>query len=263
MRNEDHEQTDEQQVHERYLALPKVEPPPLLDEKIIAAAHAELDRNGKKRASGHRAWYVPLSMAAVVLISFSLVLKLVIDEQVLQSKSDGGMPLEEEQEFNREIMEDAMPEQSRERLSAPAPSSAPVEPQSRRKTMEQAVEKMPAPAKKAATRKSVDFGTSTDSSKAVESASTASPLPAPVVVTEGVVEHKSGSGDGVREIRLKRSTDDRQREIRLRQMMELLEQGKYEKLQEELTNFRRRYPDFELPEALAEWENRDRPSVVD
>jgi hypothetical protein len=274
MSNKDHKQTDEQQVRELYQALPKVEPPPLLDEKIIAAAHAELEHEDIKKTSGLRSWYVPLSMAAVIMISFSLVLKLVIDEQAVQPKSDVGLPFEMEREFSRETQDETLQEEDPESSPVLAPqlqqsAPAPAARQSLQEMTGQVLEKELVPTKKAASSagkgsgKGMDSGKVLDSSKDMYSTLSDSPRQAPALSVDMAVEGKYRSDGSQQELRLKGDTENDPREILVSRMKEMLDQGQYEKLQEELRSFRSLYPDYELPEVLAAWENRGRPSFTE
>jgi hypothetical protein len=88
-----------------YGAAPRDEPPPHLDAAILAAARREVGARPRPLA-GLRAWRVPLSLAAVVVLSVSLVTLM---------REEGG----------DELYQSARPD-----IPRPAPPAAPVPPPS-------------------------------------------------------------------------------------------------------------------------------------
>ena len=80
-------------ISRRYRKEAMAEPSPHLDAAIIAAAKKAAEN--KKTVSGPftARWYIPLSLAAVVVISFSVVFKIYDrDEQQIFSKQSGTKP---------------------------------------------------------------------------------------------------------------------------------------------------------------------------
>lgn len=74
----------------RYRAESKAEPPAHLDAAIISAAKHALENDKAGASSTTSRWYVPLSLAAVLVISFSLVFRVYDQEeqQILSTQSE-------------------------------------------------------------------------------------------------------------------------------------------------------------------------------
>ena len=65
----------EAEVARIYDAGARDEPPAALDRKILAAAQQALETSGPRTAFGSR-WAIPLSVAAVMLLSFGVLLQM-------------------------------------------------------------------------------------------------------------------------------------------------------------------------------------------
>ena len=87
MNKQDRFQQDEQAVHELYQSLDKEQPPEFIDRQILSAAHREVSRTDKQQVSP-KSWYVPVSLAAVLVLSLSVVVKLSIEPEVIQQEQE-------------------------------------------------------------------------------------------------------------------------------------------------------------------------------
>src|SRR3989304_3757272 len=64
------------EISKRYRAESTAEPPAHMDAAIISAAKHALDNDKAGAGPSTTRWYIPLSLAAVVVISFSVVFKI-------------------------------------------------------------------------------------------------------------------------------------------------------------------------------------------
>lgn len=142
------EDKDYQSIHEEYQAVANELPPQSLDASILQAAHQAVEsgkqqatenktsdaldkRRRKKRQSGidtqsvKRAWYVPVSYVAMLVVSLSVVMKLALEPEMAPMMSDSIMYendlLEVEQEnYAGETLRDESVVNPVVSLSAPA-----------------------------------------------------------------------------------------------------------------------------------------------
>jgi hypothetical protein len=93
-----------------YAAAPREEPPAALDEAIRAAARREVGSRPRSLRAALRTWRIPVSLAAVVVLSVSVVVLM---------KEEGALRLEERASHIQGMVVEAPP--------APAASPAPLE----------------------------------------------------------------------------------------------------------------------------------------
>ena len=236
MSTDDHKQPDDRQLGELYRELPQHQPSPEVDQAILAAARKASRR--KPGGSTRPRWYMPLSAAAVVMISVSLVMTMVFDEQALQlERQSQPSAVEEQMSMDDEpasissssAVEDTAPAMDTAPLMAPA-APAPAQPMERKKARAAEPDSM------------MQFRSAAPTRVMREQAAGAA---------ESIEKEQSSSVD----------------EAIIRQQLEVLqilyEQQQYEQLAERLQAFRQRYPDYPLPDALAQWADRHLPPPAD
>ena len=237
MSTDDHKQPDDRQLGELYRELPQPQPLPEVDQAILAAARKASRQ--KRSGSTRPRWYMPLSAAAVVMISVSLVVTMVFDEQALRPERQSQPTAVDEQMSmddapasisSSSAVEDTAPAMDTAPLMAPPAAPAPAQPMERKK------------ARAAEPDSLMQFKSAVPARVMREQAAGAA---------ESIEKEQSSSVD----------------ETIIRQQLEVLqslyEQQRYERLAERLQGFRQRYPDYPLPDALAQWADRNLPPPAD
>ena len=174
-------------VSRRYRELGSEEPPPSLDQAILAAS--------RRSAAPRRRWYVPLAVAAAAVLAVGIAL------HIERERPDAGMPTEPA-EAPRDAVRNAPPAVS-------GGAARESRPQAERRSKEERSEAQGAPA-----------------------------APAPIPQTAPAARAMSDA-----------ATPERL----LERIAELRKQGRHEEADKALEDFKRRYPDYRIPE------NRDRP----
>ena len=178
-----------------YRAAAREEPPPVIDDAVRAAARRAVA--SRPRIAGlplSRSWRVPLSIAAVMLLSVSLV--TVMREEAPESDSVGLKTPAQTRSSGISLRDD--------RVS-------------------------PGPALEAGARKDM----------AAAEVVTSTPVPATVpALAAGAIQPRA----------------ELPPDQWLERIEELRRQGKLEEAKTSLAEFRKRYPDYELPVSLKDWE---------
>jgi hypothetical protein len=201
-------------VSKRYRALGREEPPPELDAAILAASRRR-----------HSRWAVPVSIAAVVVLAVGVTLRVQIEE-----RKDA-----EDIALSPRVMQapapaDEVARQSR-RDSAPAPAAAPppVAPESREQPAREAVAPRAAPA-------------------APAPPIVARKLEAPAEAAADRAEPAGRVSAGVAVGKI--SSAPETPEQWLERIAKLREAGKARAAEQSLAEFRKRYPDYKMSEAM-------------
>jgi hypothetical protein len=242
---------DEQAIHDLYQSLSQDQPPADLDAGILRSAHDAVTPEKAAVVEFSRvkkAWYVPLSYAAVIVVSLSVVMKLALEPNVIPVETDSA-PIDTEFFMEKE---DRLAEQ---KISMPPPAAV------------QSV----APKKAAARQKSVK--------KKSKARASAGPRPSPMLEMHSRPEGKQRSMAPVSIINTRSGGVDMQdqsaakgmakqvfsdeveiiepdAENWIEQMLMLLEQGKTEQLKLEIRRFKSLYKAYILPSKLAIWEKQ-------
>ncbi len=115
---------DYKQIHKRYQQVSDEMPPAQLDAQILSAAHEAVEKESQKVTSikqtagmdtqpVKRAWYVPVSYVALLVISLSVVMKLAFEPFTLDSSSEAfDYPAGEESTMALSEMKDQSTEKS-------------------------------------------------------------------------------------------------------------------------------------------------------
>jgi len=239
-----------------YRAASTEEPPAHLDATILAAARREVER-----AQFARNWHLPASIAAVLVIGVSLALMTSeIEDPLPPADISGGVAANEARQAAPAL---AMKQESEAR---PAPrrgierETRPSRERSARSDREDAPQK----------------AASGHADSVAAAPSVAAPAPAPALQqlegdapSESVAEQKGALADSVQG---KRATAALRKEVApssaaptdapdewLKRIGDLLRNGKTAQAREQLAEFRKRYPDYRLPETLRELEAVTKP----
>lgn len=237
MNNDHMNDSQAQDIHELYQTLEQEQPPAELDARILQAAHkaiAETENKVVDFRSPRRAWYVPVSYAAIILISLSLVMKLSLEPELQAPEPDYGLPLDDVDE----PLPAAADFKAREIMELPteviAPSTRQVELSELKK---QEVE-----------RKSQQ--------RVMRAKSMAAP--APMQDVEQISRSKPAVSEfsAQEEVRLEELNGvipDDEVEDWVVYMQVLLSEQQYDKLRQSLYDFRQQHPDYKLPDELVSW----------
>ncbi len=235
-----------------YRAGSNEEPPAYLDAAIVAAARREAARSRFARN-----WHLPASIAAVLVIGVSLALMTSeIEDSLPPADTSAGVAAGKDRQAAPAL---AMKQDSQ---GGPAPRSG--------------IERESRPSRERSARSDREADTLRNSAaepsdSAVAVPSVAAPAPAPALQqfeaaapSESVGEQKGTLADSVRE---KRATAALRKEVApasatpadapeewLKRIGELIRNGKTAQARAQLTDFRKRYPGYHLPETLRELE---------
>jgi len=194
---------DDDKLAERYRALGREEPPAELDRKILAAS-----RRAAGSRPGLRRWVLPLSIAAVIVLSVAVTLQLQREQADLEEQV--GAPAEAG------------------KAAAPAPPAA--------------GNVVRAPVPEAKLQKPAAGAPAQEGRPSRESADR---------------ERFERAAPAAAEERAKQLTAEESPERRLERIAELRRAGRDDEADRLLAEFRRRYPDYRIPEAtLKEVERR-------
>ena len=245
--------SDERKISERYRELAREEPPRHLDDAILAASRRAVDARPAPLVvpTGRRRWYFPVAAAAVIVLAVAVTMH-VEREQPAEEMVVAVEPA-------KEVLRDEAPpvaqapaaqapaaaqgarkaERAPERLyapdpkppSAPAPAAAPPSEQPPR-----ALGRAQEPA-------SVDRAEKTDAL-----AKRADEARSRVGQAEAARSRVQAAAAPAPDARLNRATPEQW----LLGIDDLKRQGKHDEAERELAEFRRRYPNYRIPEAISE-----------
>ena len=197
--------SEEQKISQRYRELPREEPPPHLDDAILAAARrATASRPAPLVApTGRRRWYFPVAAAAIIVLAVAVTVHVERQERDFEVAEYGA----KDAPAASEPQVASSPERSEDRLA-------------RRERMEQPAEQPAAPPAAAAVRESARADAALRSERIVEQKVAGLAAASPEQWLQGIAD-------------LKR-------------------QGRNEEAERQLAEFRKRYPDYRIPEAIVE-----------
>ena len=75
-------------VSHRYAQLASEEPPPALDAEILEAARQAVHPDVVPLKKSPRRWMMPATVAATIVLSFSLVMSIVFDPSIMMNDGD-------------------------------------------------------------------------------------------------------------------------------------------------------------------------------
>lgn len=235
--------SDDSRISQRYRDLPREEPPRHADDAILAAARrAVVPRRSR--------WYVPVAAAAVILLAVAVTLHVERErpddaENLVAMKAEPAVPSEEARVLQ------APP-------AAPAPSPPP------RKGFVPDPKPQAAPAPQPASPPLADSAAQGREeyerrAAAAELARLQAERELPRAERQAAASARADSAEEPRRSRpaaasssLGAVTADRSPEQWLLRIDDLKRQRRHEEAQKELTEFRKRFPDYRIPEAILE-----------
>lgn len=227
---------EDRDLSARYRALPEASPPAALDAAILDAARRDVRM---RRASGLRRWTLPVSLAAVVMLSVLVTLRIENerpDVAALRESTGLATPAEEKAaEPGPAPRLGKASEKGSDPISAlPAPAPARRDEAENMEKKSDAVAAPAAPAPESGMR------------AAPEAASAArAPVEAPAY------RDRADANRAKSEVRMQEAAPESPRAW-LERIARLRREGRIEEADKALEAFRKRHPDFEIPEALRE-----------
>jgi hypothetical protein len=265
---------EDPRVSAGYQALGREHPPEALDAAILAASRRAVGAG--PRRSRLRRWALPVSIAAVVVLTMSIVVRIELERpdletatpvpvapQVLEEKAaqradkkeaDAGLAKRNAQPAAK------LKSQAREAAPAPAPSAPPEAERARREAQGMRAPAAPAPAA-APARQFVPEPPAARAPSAVGAAS----APAPAAVSEAPADRTASPAQGAGRVASGAALEDRAKASAetagkrdesprawLERIARLRREGRAKEADESLAEFRKRYPDYEIPKELRE-----------
>lgn len=211
--------TEDRKVSQRYRELPREEPPRHVDDAILAASRRGTQSRPAPLVAptGRRRWYFPVAAAAIIVLAVAVTMHV------------------ERQQPDLEVAE------------APAAAPAPPPPPE---------EQQPPSRKKSAPRddaRLADLYKATPAPSEPASPPAAAPMPLPVepqarsrAEAQGAMGERRAATDSIA------AAAARTPEQWLQGIADLRRQGRHEEADRELAEFRKRHPDYRIPEATLE-----------
>lgn len=270
MSKQDQQEVDAQKVRELYASINKEQPSAELDARILKVAHeSHKQENSVPIKHDKRAWYMPVAYAAVIIVCFSVVMKLVLEPEAnFQEPELDLLPVIDEAAEPVMVFE----EEQQEDIQASKVMSAPA----KRKINEanEAAEKI-APMSESIQRVQPQVSQAVSASAQKKMRIKQQEKKANVVKQESLGRQDRHYKDNKQSTGM--SQDDRMSSFGLvggalmaerenaeklsaqdwvQKMQGLLDKKAFVQLEKELIQFRQYYPDYELPENLAEIEDK-------
>jgi hypothetical protein len=229
--------TEDDKVSRRYRELAREEPPRHVDEAILSAARRAADARPAPLVvpTGRRRWYFPLAAAAVIVLAVAVTVHV---ERQQRDAEVAEAPVRQEQ--SAPVQASAEPARPAERPRAFTPDPKPKPPQELRtqrnaevladvqKPQAAPAAPAPAPPETSARRDAVtEMREAPQARAAMRSRTEATP----------------GAASG-----LAAATPEQW----LQGIADLKRQGKHEEAERELAEFRKRYPNYRIPETITE-----------
>jgi hypothetical protein len=234
---------DDPKLSQRYRELPREEPPRHLDDAILAASRRAVA--GKKRH-----WYVPLAAAAVIVLAVAVTVHVDRErpsEEVALSQAEqkafvpDPKPAAPAQEAPEALAKrDVAPRPLRREAPAAAPAAPTAQPEAERRAQEAAV----------ADARQADEAAMKErrSEAAASSRAMASAQRAPAAAAAKPAPQAGARLDGLTISAVSPPSPEQW----LLAIDDLKRQGKHEEAEKQLAEFRKRYPDYLIPEGIAE-----------
>ena len=230
--------SDDRDVSRRYRELEREEPPRALDDAILAAS---------RRPAQTRRWYVPLAAAAVIVLAVAVTI------HVERERPDAELVAQTEPAPKAAMEERAKKPQAPEFVPDPKPRPAPESPATVLSDSKSAERRDAAPAAAppadavAAARESgrAAAETSGDQQRLEERTAMARQAPAPAAQAM-----RRAPEPAREEIAQLSSLAKASPEQWLLAIDDLKRQGRHDDAEKQLAEFRKRYPNYRIPEAL-------------
>ena len=239
-------------VTRRYRALDREEPPRALDEAILSAARGAVETHPAPLVAptARRRWYVPLAAAAVIVLS------VVVTLQMQREPSDGELM----------VPPAPWPPASQKETAAAAPAAAVPKAEAPRdaataKTERRLMAAAPKPAASPAPQSTAPEPQRPPEKPFAGAAEPAGPAAAAVGRAAPVPEERAESRQTIERDRpsrmaadalSKRSGEAESPERWLERIAALRREGRHKEADEAYAEFRRRYPEYRIPDAMRE-----------
>ena len=253
--------SDDVEISRKYRQLEAEEPPRALDEAILAAARREAGaRPGALQARSNRQhWYAPLATAAVLVLAVAVTLNMQLERPGIESPAPQPAPQRADQPAAVASSPDAKEEL---KLKATADLKRAVKPAAesdssvRRRDVGQAASApSPAPAAPAvrepqpfAANQAPERAASRADAEAAERAPRMGAIQSLAKRAESAERAEPAEVQGKTQAAMPADTPERE----LERIAELRGQGRHEDADKALVNFRKRYPDYRISDALRE-----------
>jgi hypothetical protein len=208
--------SDDPKISGRYRELPREDPPRALDDAILAASRRAVQARPAPLVvpTGRRRWYFPVAAAAIIVLAVAVTVHV--------EREQPGEEIVSAVEPQKEVMADQAKSEPARRIE---PKPFAVEP--------------PPPPLPAESRE-------------------APKAPAPAAAPPSALAKRADEAGARSEVMARAATAPVSRfsgatpEQWLLAIEDLKRQGKHEEAQRELTEFRKRYPNYRIPEAITE-----------
>lgn len=238
--------SEDPKLSQRYRELPREEPPHHLDKAILAASRRAAESRPAPLVvpSGRRRWYFPLAAAAIIVLAVAVTVQV------------------ERQRPDVEVAEAPVsPPPAPAREEQPAAAQAPAEPPRAFTPDPKPAPASPAPESRA--KRDAERLADLQKSQEAPASAAAPPAAAPADAVSGMRESRR-SDEAKPQARLEVQGAMRQQaatasrfagaspEQWLQAIDDLKRQGRHDEAERELAEFRKRYPDYRIPEAITE-----------
>jgi hypothetical protein len=227
--------TDDDKVSRRYRELAREEPPRHVDEAILSAARRAADARPAPLVvpTGRRRWYFPLAAAAVIVLAVAVTVHV---ERQQRDAEVAEAPLRQEQ--SAPVQAPAEPARSAERARAFTPDPKPAQELRAQRNAEVLADvQKPHPAPAAPAPAPPEASARRDAITEMREA------PQARTAMRSSAEATAGAVSG-----LAAATPEQW----LQGIADLKRQGKHEEAERELAEFRKRYPNYRIPETITE-----------
>jgi outer membrane biosynthesis protein TonB len=253
--------SDEPKISARYRELPSEEPPRHLDDTILAAARraAEVRPAPLVVPSGRRKWYFPLAAAAIIVLAVAVTVhvererpdpELVAtsptapreEPRVMQAPPaavPAPAPVRKAAPPPKEFVPDPQPQAVPAPAPAPAPATPPAAADSTAQARVEEERQAAAAARMQAERRRA---------RAVQEQAADAPPEAPAAAKA----MRRAPEESRREVSGLGGFAYRSPEQWLQGIDDLKRQGRHDEAEKQLAEFRKRYPDYRIPEAILE-----------
>jgi outer membrane biosynthesis protein TonB len=246
---------EDPRVSAGYRRLGAETPPEALDAAILAASKRAVGAGPRRAGRPLRRWALPVSIAAVVVLTMSLVVRIQLERpdletatpvpvtpQVLEGKTRQRADKKETERLEKRAVESAA--QAKPKVSAPAP--APAAPASaERDQAAREASSPPVAQKPAAAGRFVPEPPASGAPAPAESTAPAN-LGAASALAPAAVE------DRAQRLAAPAGKAEESPRAWLERIVRLRREGHVKQADESLAEFRKRYPDYRIPEELRE-----------
>jgi hypothetical protein len=249
------EETRDPKVSASYRELGAEEPPRGLDEAILAASRRAASAHPAPLVAptGRRAWFVPLAAAAVLVLAVSLTLHMQFEQKGGEGVS---VPAERAKEVVSAPQQKAAESQPPEREQAPtapraeAPARSVAEAGAPKALQRR--EPMPFTEDSAAQRSKREAVPESEVAKREASVAASAPAPAAVAPAAPAAARPALERSSAETLAKRADAVAETPEKELERIARLRSEGRHEEADKALAEFRKRYPEFQIPAPMLE-----------